>query len=144
MQQGGIVGLQRLNPDLTWAPGAAGAAGDLHDELRGTFRGLEVGAQESGIRIERGHERDVWKVVSLGKHLGADQNRRGAAADQAQLLFQPALAARGVAVDAVQRQVWEPLLECSLGALGAGADGDQVCGCRTRDRAEGAGERAPQ
>ena len=61
------------------APGslaAAGPAGDLHQQLRHAFGGAEVDAEQSAVRIQNAHQRDIGKMMTLGEHLSAYEDVR--------------------------------------------------------------------
>ena len=131
-QQVWIVGIEGLYPDFARPFGTAGAAGNLHDQLRGALRGAVVGGEEASVGAEHRHQRHVRKVVSLGEHLRADQNRRPAGADRGQASVQAAGAAHGVAVDAVQGHVRMVFGQRLLGALRARADGAESIAAAVR------------
>ena len=77
----------------------AGAPGHLQDQLAGMLRAAEVGTEKAAIGIKNHCQRQVRKMVPLGQHLGADQNRWRAAMHLLQRCIQAALAAGAVAVD---------------------------------------------
>ena len=53
---------------------AAGAAGDLHEQLERALAGAEVGDVERQVREQHDHQRDARDVVSLAHHLRADED----------------------------------------------------------------------
>src|ERR1700687_6321199 len=63
-----------LNQHLTTVALAPGTARNLHDRLRESLGGAEVGAEQALVGVEHDHERDAWKMVTLGHHLRADQD----------------------------------------------------------------------
>ncbi len=65
-------------------------------------------------------------MVTLGEHLGADQQTGVATVDGGEHLFHRALARRAVAVDAQHRVIREQDAKPLFGALGPGADRAQV------------------
>ena len=65
-------------------------------------------------------------MVPFGEHLGADEQARAAVVDLVEFRFEAALVAGGVAVDAGDGGVGQPLLQCLFDAFGAAADGAQV------------------
>lgn len=63
-----------LDDHLPFQVAAAGAAGDLGEQLEGAFAGAEIGDVEAEVRIEDADEGDIGEVESLGNHLGADED----------------------------------------------------------------------
>jgi hypothetical protein len=61
-----VVGLDEHAPGLL---ATAGPAGDLHQQLRHAFRGTEVGAEQSAVRVQNPHQGDIGKMMALGEHL---------------------------------------------------------------------------
>ena len=53
---------------------AAGAAGDLVEQLEGALGGAQVAAVQAEIGIDHGDQGEVGEVMALGRHLGADQD----------------------------------------------------------------------
>ena len=106
---------------------STGSAGDLDDELRRALRCPKIRTHEPAVRVDHRDQRYVWKVVTFCQHLSPDENCRIARFDRREMFLQPALAARGVAVDSEQRDVRKALRERLFGALGAHADSDQSC-----------------
>ena len=49
-------------------------AGDLGEELEGSFAAPVVGEAQRGVRRDDTHQRHVREVVTLGDHLGADED----------------------------------------------------------------------
>ena len=64
--------------------------------------------------------------MALGEHLGSHQYRRVAAPYRAELVFKAALAANGVAIDTVKRQVGKSLFQAGFCALRAGTHSHQA------------------
>ena len=54
--------------------GAAGAAGDLVQELKGPLGGAQVAAVEAEIGVDHADQGQIREVVALGRDLGADQD----------------------------------------------------------------------
>ena len=74
-----MLGLVGLHQREARALGAAGAAGDLADELEGLLGGAEVAALEAEVGVEDADQRQEREVVALGDELGADDEVGGAA-----------------------------------------------------------------
>src|SRR5690606_8633101 len=53
-----------------------GPACDLYDQLCSPFSSTEIHTEQTGVDIQNRHQRDIRKMVSVGKHLGAKQNCR--------------------------------------------------------------------
>jgi hypothetical protein len=53
---------------------ASGPTGGLHQQTEQTLWCPKVTGKQGVIRIDRRHQRDAAKVVSLGDHLGTHQN----------------------------------------------------------------------
>src|SRR5690606_38338696 len=70
----GMIRPERLQIYIALMFAASGPACNLNDQLCSTFGGTEVHTQQTGINIQNRHQRDIGKMVSLGQHLGADQN----------------------------------------------------------------------
>ena len=99
---------------------AAGAAGDLDQQLRELFARAKVGAEQAFVDADHGNQGQVGQVVALGQHLGADQHaRRGA--ELRQQIFQRVAFLRAAAVDAQHRELVEARGQRFLDAFGAGA-----------------------
>ena len=54
--------------------GAAGAAGDLMEQLEGPLGGAQIAAVQAEIGIDHADQGQVGKVMALGDDLGADQD----------------------------------------------------------------------
>ena len=59
---------------VTGELGAAGAAGDLHQQRGEPLGGAEIGAVERVVGAEHAHQRQPRKIVALGEHLRADED----------------------------------------------------------------------
>ena len=101
---------------------AAGAAGELHQQVVGALDGAEVREAEVGVRRQHRRQRHLREVVPLGHHLGADQHLGVAAGEALEHRRRTAGAAHRVAVEHRQRHVREQRRELLLHPLGAGAD----------------------
>ncbi len=76
LDQQRVVGQVTLDDHLARLLGAAGAAGHLHGELGHALAGAEVGGEQAAIGIEDRHQGHTREMVTLGEHLGADQDAR--------------------------------------------------------------------
>lgn len=122
---GVVLGVVGLEDNSAGAVAAAGAAGELDEEVVGALDGAEVGEAEIGVGGEHAGEGDVGEMVAFGDHLGADEDLGAAGAESLQHRRGAAGAAHGVAVEDVHRDPREHLAELLLQPLGAGADGVQ-------------------
>ena len=127
---GVVVAADGLDDEVVWLVGldedgarffcAAGASGDLGEELEGPFAAAEVGHAECAVGVEDSDQRDVGEVVALGEHLGADEDVEFACAEGVEDL--PELfSTRAVAVEAADAEAGEGLGKGIFGPLGAGA-----------------------
>ncbi len=89
----GLVGLQQAEALLA---GAAGAAGDLAQELEGALGGARVAVGEAEIGVDHADQRHVGEVVALGDELRADDDVGLAIGDGFQFQPQPLDAAEQV------------------------------------------------
>ena len=62
-----------LDEDLAWQLAATGATGDLGEELKDALGRAEVGQAEGEVRADDADQRNAVDVMTLGDHLGADQ-----------------------------------------------------------------------
>jgi hypothetical protein len=69
-----IVGIPRLHDDSPRRIPTAGAPCNLHKKLKCSFVRTKIGNAESCIRIDDSHKSDVRQIVTLGHHLGPDEN----------------------------------------------------------------------
>ena len=69
-----MAGHPRLDDHVPALRAAAGAAGDLAQQLEGALRGAEVGEIDADVGIDHTHQRDVREVEPLRDHLGAEQH----------------------------------------------------------------------
>ena len=106
--QVGVLGVERLNPDLPRAVAPTRAPGNLDDELSGAFRRAEIRRKETAIRIENRHQRDVRKVMALGEHLRSDEYGRIPFGDGGEVRLETPRAPDRVAVDTIQGYVGMP------------------------------------
>ncbi|MOA15663.1 hypothetical protein D3C78_1358320 [compost metagenome] len=77
-----------------------GAPGDLDDLLGHALAGAEVGGEQPAVGIEDRHQGDAGEMVTLGEHLGADQDARLTLVDGGEQVAHGVLARGAVAVDA--------------------------------------------
>ena len=69
-----VVGIQRLDDRLARELAAAGAAGDLRQQLERPLGRAEVGQAEPDVGRDHADQRHAREVVPLGDHLRADQD----------------------------------------------------------------------
>ena len=98
----------------------------MYDLLGQAFAGAEVGTEQTLVRLQNSDQGHAGKVMTLGQHLGAEQNAGIAAARLFQQIFQLAFAAGAVAVDADVRDIREVPIERTPHPLGAGEDRAQI------------------
>ena len=68
-----MIGVKGLNHDLPRDLSPSGASCNLSEDLESPFSGSEVREIHRHIRVYDDNEADTLEVVTLGKHLGADQ-----------------------------------------------------------------------
>jgi len=102
--------------------GAAGAAGDLADELEGAFCGAEVGDGHGEVGVEDADELDVGEVEAFGDHLGADEEVEVSVAEVIEGLLVVGGVVHGVGVHALEADGGEFPEEFVFGALGSLAE----------------------
>ena len=73
-----------LDEDFALDVAAAGAAGDLGEQLEGAFAGAEVRDDAGQVGVDDPDQRDVRKMQALGDHLRADEDVDLAGAEVAQ------------------------------------------------------------
>ena len=67
-----VLGGERLQQHAAGGLGAAGAAGDLVQQLHRAFRRAQIAAGQAQIGVHHAHQRQMRKVPALGDDLGAD------------------------------------------------------------------------
>src|SRR5206468_11102186 len=97
---GVVIGVVGLNEDAAGKIAAAGAAGNLREELKGALGGAEVGHGEGRVGADDADEGDAMEVVAFGEHLRADEEVERACGESAECFLILALGASGVAVEA--------------------------------------------
>src|SRR5262249_29051691 len=100
---------------------AAGAAGDLCQQLKRAFRRAKVGEAEADVGRHDADERHARKVVPFGDHLRPDEHVDLAVAEAREQQVERALAANGVAVEARDAGARTQSVYFRLHALGAEA-----------------------
>ena len=65
---------ERLHKHLAFDVTAAGAAGDLREQLKGALPRAEIRLVQRGVRVDDAHQRDVGKMQPLRDHLRADED----------------------------------------------------------------------
>ena len=94
-----VVRIQRLDDRLARLLAAAGAAGDLREQLERPLGGAEVGQAEADVGRHDADQRHARKVVALGDHLRADEDVDLAVAEPREQRGERALAPDGVAIE---------------------------------------------
>src|SRR5882724_5482645 len=69
-----MEGSKRLDHDFTLDIPAPGPARHLSQQLKGALAGAEIRHMQRQVGINNSDERDVWKMQTLGDHLGSDQD----------------------------------------------------------------------
>ena len=90
---------RRLDQHLARALGAPRAPGDLDDGLCHALGAPKVGAEQSLVRVQDAHQRQVREVVPFRQHLRADQDVRFALPREIERVDHGAALLRAVAVD---------------------------------------------
>ncbi len=120
---GEIVGVGGLYDDLASFGGASGASGHLCEELEGALAGTEVGDDERGVGPDDTDEGDFGEIVSLGDHLGPDEDVHFALANVPDEVLVGARGAHGVGVHASDAGFGEEGADFVFDALGAESHG---------------------
>ncbi len=89
----------RLHDRLARHFAAAGAPGDLGQELKRALRGSEIRHPEPDVGRDHTHERNPRKIVALGNHLRPDQHVNRAVAEAREQISEGAASPNGVPVD---------------------------------------------
>lgn len=120
---GGVFGEEGLDVDFAGEVAAAGASGDLCDELEGAFGGAEVvGDGEGAIGGEDANEGDIGEVEALGNHLGAEEDVGLFGAEGGEEFVVAMAAGGGVGIHPDDAGGGEDGVEGGLDALGAEAE----------------------
>ncbi len=98
-----MAGIERLDDDLSRNIPPARASRHLGEQLEGPLARAEVGKVKGRIGGYDAHQGNPGKVMSLGDHLGPDQNAAVTGAEAVQDVLVPPLAPGGVAVHALHR-----------------------------------------
>ena len=104
--QQAVVGMVGLPPHLAGALRAAGAAGDLDQQLGQLLAGAEIGGEQAFVHAHHHHPGQPGQVVALGQDLGADQDA-GPVTQFGQQFRQAVAAGGGAAVEAQHRPLRE-------------------------------------
>lgn len=65
---------ERLHDHFPFCLAAAGPTRNLSQKLKSAFTGPEVRCMKPNVGIDDSDQRHIWKIQSLGYHLGADQD----------------------------------------------------------------------
>ena len=79
-----MIGIPGLDQHAARALRPTGTARDLDQNLRLALAGAEVGAEEAGVERRRWRRGDARKVVPLGQHLRAAEDRGALSLDSGQ------------------------------------------------------------
>src|SRR5262249_23690310 len=101
----GMKRRKRLHNDFAFNIAAAGAAGDLREQLKGAFAGTEIGLMQREVGKNDSDEGHVRKMQALGDHLRADENINFADAKIAEDFAVIILTLHGVGVHAMNARV---------------------------------------
>ena len=72
--EGVMIRDKGLHDDPARSGGASCSAGYLGQELEGALGGTKIREMEADICGDHADELDAWEIVSLGDHLGADDD----------------------------------------------------------------------
>lgn len=72
--KGGMFGVVGLNHDFAGFVGAARPSRHLSEQLKGVFRGAEVGSVEPDVGHDHADQGKVGEVQAFADHLGADED----------------------------------------------------------------------
>ena len=112
-----------MDVDFAGEVAAAGASGDLGDELEGAFGGAEVvGDAERAVGGEDTDEGDIGEVEAFGNHLGAEEDVGLFGAEGGEEFVVAVAAGGGVGVHPDDAGGGEDGVEGGLDALGAEAE----------------------
>src|SRR5258706_9035728 len=64
----------RLDQDLSGLFSTTSPACDLRDKLKSPLRRTQIRQPQTNVDRNYANERDIWKVMSLGDHLRADEH----------------------------------------------------------------------
>ena len=111
-----VLGVMGLQQHLASAVGAPGPAGHLDQQLGKLFRCPEVGAEQPFVNPDHCHQDQIGQIMTLGQHLGADQDAAGIA-ELREMGLQRVASAGGAAVDPQHRHVRKALRQQLLDPL---------------------------
>ncbi len=121
-----VIGKVRLHDHLAGQLRATRTARHLHQQRGQALGGAEIGAVEGIVRAEHPDQREAREVVSLGKHLRADQDVELVARHARAHVRERVPPPRGVAVHARNPRAGERGREALLEPLRAVAERQQV------------------
>ena len=114
-----------LDEDFALHFAAAGAAGDLGEELEGAFAGAEIGHVQGEIGVDDPDQGDVGKVQAFRDHLGADEDVDLAGAKSVERFAVGVFAGHGVGVHSPNDGLGEDGGDVRLHFFGAEAGVDE-------------------
>ncbi len=121
-----VIRVERLHDGFARRVAPPRASDDLREQLERPFSRAKVGQPEADVGRDDAHERDRGKVVPLRDHLRADDDVDRPRGHAAQHVGDRAAAADGVAIDAGDARLREPLAEIGLEPFRADASLLQV------------------
>ena len=119
---GVVVGRVGLDDDAAGALAAAGAAGDLGEELERALAGAEVGQVQADVGVDDADDGDTGHVEALREHLRADEDVGLAREEGREDAVVRAARAGDVAVPAQEPRLREDARGLRLDLLDAGAE----------------------
>ncbi len=118
---GGMKRRESLHKDFAFDIAAAGAAGDLREQLEGAFARAEIRLMQREVGVNDADERDVWKMQTFRDHLRADEDVDFARAKIAEHVAVIVLALHHVGVHALDARLGKKFRERFLDFFRAGA-----------------------
>ncbi len=115
-----------LDKHLSGSVATSGTTRNLADELECPLGAAEIGQVERGVGRGHAHQRHAGIIVSLGDHLGADQDVDLSVFQPFQNAGMASFPGSGVAVHPGYAGVWEKLFDFFFDTLGAAAEKGDV------------------
>ncbi len=110
-------GLSRLNKDKSVGAMAPRPPRNLHDQRENPFRRAEIGHRKPLVSHQDADHAHAGKIEAFGDHLRADEKVDFAAPECAERIFELALCARRIGIEASVAYVREMLTQFFLDAL---------------------------
>ena len=131
-------GLEALHDNDALEVTTTRAAGDLGEQLKGTFGGAEIRQLQRKIGVDDAHQRHPREVEALGDHLRAEEHVIFARAEVREDLPEEVLLAHGIRIDAGHAGAGEELGDGLLDLLGTVTLPADLRGATTRAEHRGA------